>query len=213
MKFSCWNFSCARIDDINKFVHAERFYFFFFFLKNRGRSFSNSFFRIYRDTMRDKREELLLFHSFILSSKFTNSIFHNVFMLNYYRIWNLFKNFCTKIFYTCIKSRLAHFLCYSKIGIMINFYMQIPLKIYTFDDSSMQRILQIRVFVFESSHRFVDVSLYELTGQESISFKHTIHLFQPKKEKKIKKHGKLFIQSYSKNYPRSLEITRYLARE
>lgn len=94
--------------------------------------------------------------------------------------------------------------------------MQIPLKIYTFDDSSMQRILQIRVFVFESSHRFVDVSLYELTGQESISFKHTIHLFQkkkPKKEKKIKKHGKLFIQSYSKNYPRSLEITRYLARE
>lgn len=164
--------------------------------------------------MRDKREELLLFHSFILSSKFTNSIFHNVFMLNYYRIWNLFKNFCTKIFYTCIKSRLAHFLCYSKIGIMINFYMQIPLKIYTFDDSSMQHILQIRVF-FESSHRFVHVSLYELTGQESISFKHTIHLFQPKKkkEKKIKKHGKLFIQNYSKNYPRSLEITRYLARE
>lgn len=91
--------------------------------------------------------------------------------------------------------------------------MQIPLKIYTFDDSSMQHILQIRVFVFESSHRFVDVSLYELTGQESISFKHTIHLFQPKKEKKIKKHGKLFIQNYSKNYPRSLEITRYLARE
>lgn len=93
--------------------------------------------------------------------------------------------------------------------------MQIPLKIYTFDDSSMQHILQIRVFVFESLHRFVDVSLYELTGQESISFKHTIHLFQPKKkkEKKIKKHGKLFIQSYSKNYPISLEITRYLARE
>lgn len=92
--------------------------------------------------------------------------------------------------------------------------MQIPLKIYTFDDSSMQHILQIRVF-FESSHRFVHVSLYELTGQESISFKLTIHLsgFSTKKEKKIKKHGKLFIQSYSKNYPRSLEITRYLARE
>lgn len=93
--------------------------------------------------------------------------------------------------------------------------MQILLKIYTFDNSSMQHILQIRVFVFESSHRFVHVSLYELTGQESISFKHTIHLFQSKKEKKkkIKKHGKLFIQNYSKNYPRSLEITRYLARE
>lgn len=79
--------------------------------------------------------------------------------------------------------------------------MQIPLKIYTFDDSSMQHILQIRVFVFESSHRFVHVSLYELTGQESISFKHTIHLFQPKKKKK------------SKNTENSSKITRKITRD
>lgn len=79
--------------------------------------------------------------------------------------------------------------------------MQIPLKIYTFDDSSMQHILQIRVF-FESSHRFVDVSLYELTGQESISFKHTIHLFQPKKKKKSKN---------TENY--SSKVTRKITRD
>lgn len=80
--------------------------------------------------------------------------------------------------------------------------MQIPLKIYTFDDSSMQHILQIRVF-FESSHRFVDVSLYELTGQESISFKHTIHLFQSKKEKKKSKN--------TENY--SSKVTRKITRD
>lgn len=85
--------------------------------------------------------------------------------------------------------------------------MQIPLKIYTFDDSSMQHILQIRVF-FESSHRFVDVSLYELTGQESISFKHTIHLFQSKKEKKNQKTRKIIHPKLLEKLP---EITRNYA--
>lgn len=85
--------------------------------------------------------------------------------------------------------------------------MQIPLKIYTFDDSSMQHILQIRVF-FESSHRFVHVSLYELTGQESIFFKHTIHLFQPKKEKKNQKTRKIIHPKLLEKLP---EITRNYA--
>ena len=71
-------------------------------MKNRGRSFSNSFFRIYRV----KEKSCFYPRSFISSSKFTNSIFHSVLLrvklLS--RICEICSNFCTKIFCTCIKS-------------------------------------------------------------------------------------------------------------